>query len=77
MTSRRVQRRAREHASVATVAAGTALGRWQAAAAAPRAIGDGLTAARDVQRVEVPADLRRDLVIGQGQPLRCLEEALR
>jgi hypothetical protein len=27
--------------------------------------------------VEVPADLRRDLVIGQGRPLRCFEEALR
>ncbi|HZD68267.1 MAG TPA: hypothetical protein VFA45_04885 [Actinomycetes bacterium] len=57
---------------MATVpAAGTALQRWQAPAAAPRAIGYGLTAARDVRRVEVPEDLRRDLVIGQGQLLRC------
>jgi hypothetical protein len=63
---------------VATVsAAGTALQRWQAPAAAPRAIGYGLTVARDVRRVEVPEDLRCDLVIGQGQPLRCFEEALR
>jgi hypothetical protein len=63
---------------VATMpAAGTALQRWQAPDAAPRAIGYGLTAARDVPRVEVPEDLRRDLVIGQGRPLRCFEEALR
>ena len=59
------------------LAAGTALQRRQAPAGAPRAIGYGLTAARDVTRVEVPEDLHRDLAIGQSQPLRCFEDVLR
>ncbi len=37
-------------------------------------VGYGLVAWREVTRVEVPADLRRDLIIGAGRPKECYEQ---
>lgn len=42
----------------------------------PARLGLGLKAWREVARVQVPPDLRRDLVVGAGRPLECYERSL-